>query len=174
MAIEEQLKHPTTKLRLPYIEVHAAKYDPKTKATTGNFTMATKLGSVKKFEITMERNTGIWRQFDGEKSGLIQETYPSTFPTYRLKLTKVLLRDETALEALGFSSNDLLNADVYLNIWLVLYGPDITNNDGAERVWLFEQCWPEDSSVEFDIDASDLKILQEIEFGFARFTEHKY
>jgi hypothetical protein len=133
------------------------------------------IGTAEKLKEVQERTNGQYRALNADPIkgtfGAPVETYPGLV-SYHLELDIVVLHDQNMLEAFGYVGSDLAEQRVPLIVQLVKPVPldPATNQPISLRtqsgqaieaeVKTYWGGWFDNNSVEFDVNASDLKLIQ--------------
>jgi len=150
----------TTNVLKPYLAIYGAVYDG-TKSFSATELLQVPLveiGAVRKFGYTNDRGEiKYYRIFGENENGKIKETYPS-LADYVLVFDTVLLYENSFFEQFGFDPTDIMFQDQPAIIQIVRKAPT-----GIEtKVITFGGVWFQNNPVEWEADADDLLISQEI------------
>lgn len=139
------------------------------------------VGSINKISWDSERDVNVWRQLNADDTdpGIAQEVYPSALPKYTLKVSKIVLYKQTFMHAFGLTSSgkgyDILGQLRPVDIKVQLYEPSLASdiatvnqntavdNKSVSVTIIFKGVWFKNLPMSFDVDATDLKIEQEVE-----------
>jgi len=165
---------PKTKARLQSsITIHALSGDNIDYDHPENWGKMTKIGAIKSVKVNQTRTISVWRELDNEvdNPGRIVEAYPS-LPTYELTLEKTVLYKENLLQAFGYGEGmDLLEQTAPLLIAVTLRNPDEANI--PVKVVYYTHVWFESNPMDFDVEATDLRITQTVKATVGRVIVHK-
>lgn len=123
------------------------------------------VGAMQKVTIKQTRDTNVWRELNSDTYGQIQEVYPQ-LPEYSLVLDRLVLYQSNILEAFGFDGSDLLHQNKPFLVVVSLLAP--TNQTQVDPItYIYHNCWMQNFDLEFDITASDLRMLQSVNVATA-------
>ena len=163
--IQQLSMRPKCYIALAYANQGATTYEI-TKGAATLSTAFTDVGAIEKLTITSSRETKEWRELDPLLAGKPAETYPGLV-SYSLNLSRVVLYASNYLEAFGVDSgHDILLQNKPLAIKVTM--PAARDAAGAEvagtsKTWIIYGVWFKDSAMEFDTEAGDIKLSQDID-----------
>ena len=119
------------------------------------------IGAVQRMELDSTREVNVWRELDYLTAGKPVESYPG-LTSYTVTLERVVLYESNTLEALGYSSFDVMRQTKPLTLKVDMQGPgDAFKYD---KTWFVYGVWLKGNPMKFDItEVNDLRIIQQIE-----------